>query len=113
MKWVTEWIGYGHATGWPLLRHSLASTRCSDRPGGIDNLLNMYDSSELEYAAFQRLEHERQNRRVEQKKYESLSAPLNCRKKQNSAFFGSHSNRLDSSVFLLLTTLFVNFLLSL
>ncbi|KAI6184601.1 Leucine Rich Repeat family protein [Aphelenchoides bicaudatus] len=117
MKWLTDWINYEHSIiSWLPLRHSLASTRCDDRPGNVDNLLNMYDTSEQQYAASQRLEHERQDRRVESRKHESLSGALDCRKKQNSglaAFFSSNSMSFEVPAFLLTFSIFANFLFAL
>jgi hypothetical protein len=36
MKWISDWMAYymEHAASWIPIRHSLASTKCTDRPGG-------------------------------------------------------------------------------
>lgn len=110
---MSEWIEYlaEHTPNWIQLRHSLANTKCSDRPGGIDNLLNLYDMSGEEYSSFQQFVNENVDRRMEQKKYEILSKPLDCLKKANSGlasfFSSSRSTRIEFSTITMTIEMFI------
>jgi hypothetical protein len=100
IRWIFYYINYyAEHAAWAQIRHFLASSKCSDRPDGLDNLLNMYDTSNQQYAKYQQFKHERESRRLDQQKYRSVSNALDCRKKVNTlaSFFSSYSKRVALS----------------
>ncbi|KAI6193751.1 hypothetical protein M3Y96_01052000 [Aphelenchoides besseyi] len=116
MKWLSEWIQYyaEHSKLWPNIRHALASSRCSDRPGGLDNLLNMYDQSEREYQAHRDYTITKMERRSNRPTYESLSTSLDCRKKKATglaAFFSSHATATKINFQHFFSFIFVRYML--
>ncbi|CAD5215455.1 unnamed protein product [Bursaphelenchus xylophilus] len=52
MKYLNEWISYAREEipSWPQTRDSLSHAKCSNQANGVDNLLNLYDITNMEYA---------------------------------------------------------------
>ena len=102
MKWLSEWIAYNaakNAKHWLDVREALVWSRCVDRPGGVDNLLSMYDASASEYAAFHKREQEQRERHTKPNSIASVSPPLDCTRKISTgfaAFFSSASSRISA-----------------
>lgn len=89
MKWLSTWIAYNTANNakhWLDVRDALVWSRCIDRPGGADNLLNIYDTSAREYAAYQRREQEQQKPHAKPLCITTASPPLECSHRAQTGF---------------------------